>query len=87
MRSLRPKRRKRKSEGIPLHLVPEAAPLMPGRDREGRWDLGAWKVEKGREQKKSRQAGEKLMVWVFGGDHPHLSLYVHLSQTAHAYRI
>lgn len=49
MRSLRLKRRKRKSEGIFLYFVFEVVFLMLGRDREGRWDLGVWKVEKGRE--------------------------------------
>lgn len=56
MRSQRPKRRKRKSEGTPLHLVPGAATQMPRGNREGRWDPGAWKVEGG------KRAGEKKLA-------------------------
>lgn len=86
MRSQRPKRRKRKSEGTPLHLVLDAAPLMPGGSREGRWDPGAWVVEGGKRAGEEEPAGCGE-VGVFGGNHPHLSLSVPLSQTAHAHRI
>lgn len=57
MRSRRPKKRKRKSEGTPLHLVlGGAAKQMPRGNREGRWDSRAWKVDGG------KRAGEKKLA-------------------------
>lgn len=80
MRSPRPKRRRRRSEGAPLHPVPGLAPLVPEINGEGRWAPGAWKV-------KGWKGAGRPAGWGVWGNHLQPSISVHPSQTAHAYGI
>lgn len=83
MRSPRPKRRKRKSEGAPLCLVLGLVPCSGERTaREGRGTQEPGNRREGRElgRRSWQQAGRSTTL-------THPSLFVHLSQTAHAHRI